>query len=164
MRPNTSYRVLQLADEKHDLDTLTKELERRATTLEVALKRAHFNYSIAADNMQKYADVVHKLQEYDNTEQLWFRDQYVIAKKQTLSVDVLINDLKRSLCLQEDLYIKTVFKANMNVAMIKRDRVEIAQQLETLNLNKEQNMNQSLKVELINLSKANCLLTEKFME
>ncbi|PHT65522.1 hypothetical protein T459_29947 [Capsicum annuum] len=128
------------ADERRDLDTLNKELERRAATSEAALKRAHLNYSIAVDKLQKdlellssqvvpmfetnenlikqaipepsqsqflgYVDVVQNLGEYDNTEQLRLQDQHVIAKKLTLGGDVLTDDLKRSLCLQEELYRK----------------------------------------------------------
>ncbi|KAM3305495.1 centromere-associated protein E [Capsicum chacoense] len=251
MRQDMSQRLLQLADERRDLDTLNKELERRAATSEAALKRARLNYSIAVDKLQKdlellssqvvsmfetnenlikqaipelsqsqfvgFADVVQNL-EYDNTEQLQCQDQHVIAKKQTVGGDVLTDDLKRSLCLQEELYrkveeelgdmysvnlhldifsrvlLETAFEANANAAMMKRTRDEMAQQLEALNLNKEQMVvrlqvaledvhilheekascilrcndlvlqNQSLEAELVSLSKANCLLTEKVME
>ncbi|XP_055834900.1 uncharacterized protein LOC129903389 [Solanum dulcamara] len=252
MRQDMSQRVLQLADERRDLDTLNKELERRAATSEAALKRARLNYSIAVDKLQKdlellssqvvsmfetnenliklaipepsqsqffgYADVVQNIEEYDNTEQLRFQDQHVIARKLILSGDVLTDDLKKSLCLQEELYrkveeelgdmhsinlhldifsmvlLETVFEANANAGMMKRDMYELAQQLEASNLNKEHLairlqaaledvhilheekascilrcsdlvlQNQSLEAELVSLSKANCLLTEKVME
>ncbi|KAK4722362.1 hypothetical protein R3W88_012595 [Solanum pinnatisectum] len=252
IQQDMSQRVLQLADERRDLDALNKELERRATTSEAALKRARLNYSIAVDKLQKdlellssqvvsmfetnenlikqaipepsqsqflgYADVVQNLKEYDNTEQLRSKDQHVIARKLTLSGDVLTDDLKRSLCLQEELYMKveeelgemhsvnlhldifsrvlleTVFEANANAGMMKRDMYELAQHLEASNFNKEQMairlqasledvhilheekascilrcsdlvlQNQSLEAELVSLSKANCLLTEKVME
>ncbi|KAL3340027.1 hypothetical protein AABB24_028573 [Solanum stoloniferum] len=252
IQQDMSQRVLQLADERRDLDALNKELERRATTSEAALKRARLNYSIAVDKLQKdlellssqvvsmfetnenlikqaipepsqsqflgYADVVQNLEEYDNTEQLRSKDQHVIARKLTLSGDVLTDDLKRSLCLQEELYrkveeelgemhsvnlhldifsrvlLETVFEANVNAGMMKRDMYELAQHLEASNFNKEQMairlqaaledvhilheekascilrcsdlvlQNQSLEAELVSLSKANCLLTEKVME
>ncbi|KAG5612545.1 hypothetical protein H5410_023826 [Solanum commersonii] len=252
MQQDMSQRVLQLADERRDLDALNKELERRATTSEAALKRARLNYSIAVDKLQKdlellssqvvsmfetnenlikqaipepsqsqflgYADVVQNLEEYDNTEQLRSKDQHVIARKLTLNGDVLTDDLKRSLCLQEELYrkveeelgemhsvnlhldifsrvlLETVFEANANAGMMKRDMYELAQHLEASNFNKEQMairlqaaledvhilheekascilrcsdlvlQNQSLEAELVSLSKANCLLTEKVME
>ncbi|CAN4116333.1 unnamed protein product [Withania somnifera] len=252
MRQDMSQRVLQLADERRDLDTLNKELERRAATSEAALKRARLNYSIAVDKLQKdlellssqvvsmfetnenlikqaipepsqsqflgYADVVQNLEEYDNSEQSRFQDQHVIAKKIALNGDALTDDLKRSLCLQEELYkkveeelgdmhsvnlhldifsrvlLETVFEANAYAGMMKRDRDELAQQLEALNLNQEQMVirlgaaledvhilheekasfilrcsdlvlqNQSLEAELVSLSKANCFLTEKALE
>ncbi|XP_006354031.1 putative leucine-rich repeat-containing protein DDB_G0290503 [Solanum tuberosum] len=252
MQQDMSQRVLQLADERRDLDALNKELERRAATSEAALKRARLNYSIAVDKLQKdlellssqvvsmfetnenlikqaipepsqsqflgYADVVQNLEEYDNTEQLRSKDQHVIARKLTLNGDVLTDDLKRSLCLQEELYrkveeelgemhsvnlhldifsrvlLETVFEANANAGMMKRDMYELAQHLEASNFNKEQMairlqaaledvhilheekascilrcsdlvlQNQSLEAELVSLSKANCLLTEKIME
>ncbi|KAK6792398.1 hypothetical protein RDI58_011479 [Solanum bulbocastanum] len=252
IQQDMSQRVLQLADERRDLDALNKELERRATTSEAALKRARLNYSIAVDKLQKdlellssqvvsmfetnenlikqaipepsqsqflgYADVVQNLEEYDNTEQLRSKDQHVIARKLTLSGDVLTDDLKRSLCLQEELYrkveeelgemhsvnlhldifsrvlLETVFEANVNAGMMKRDMYELAQHLEASNFNKEQMairlqaaledvhilheekascilrcsdlvlQNQSLEAELVRLSKANCLLTEKVVE
>ncbi|TMW85146.1 hypothetical protein EJD97_023699 [Solanum chilense] len=252
LQQDMSQRVLQLADERRDLDALNKELERRAATSEAALKRARLNYSIAVDKLQKdlellssqvvsmfetnenlikqaipepsqsqflgYADVVQNLEEYDNTEQLQSKDQHVIARKLTLGGDVLTDDLKRSLCLQEELYrkveeelgemhsvnlhldifsrvlLETVFEANANADMMKRDMYELAQHLEASNLNKEQMairlqaaledvhilheekascilrcsdlvlQNQSLEAELASLSKANCLLSEKVME
>ncbi|CAN4122228.1 unnamed protein product [Withania somnifera] len=252
MRQDMSQHVLQLADERCDLDTLNKELERRAATSEATLKRAHLNYSIAVDKLQKdlellssqvvsmfetnenlikqaipepsqsqflgYADVVQNLEEYDNTEQLQFQDQHVTAKKLTLNGDALTDDLKRSLCLHQELFrnveeelsdmhsvnlhldifsrvlLETVFEANANAGMMKRDRDELAKKLEVLNLNKGQMVirlraaledihilheekascilrcndvvlqNQSLEAELVSLSKENCLLTEKVIE
>ncbi|KAJ8530864.1 hypothetical protein K7X08_023745 [Anisodus acutangulus] len=252
MQQDMSQRLLQLADERRDLDTLNKELERRAATSEAALKRTRLNYSIAVDKLQKdlellssqvvamfetnenlikqaipepsqsqflgYSDVVHNLEELDNTEQLPLQDQHVIARKLTLSGDVLTDDLKRSLCLQEELYrkveeelgdmdsvnlhldifssvlLETVIEANANAGMMKRDMNELAQQLEASNLKKEQMVirlragledvrilheekescilrcsdlvlqNQSLEAELVSLSTANCLLTDKVME
>ncbi|KAK4352423.1 hypothetical protein RND71_027941 [Anisodus tanguticus] len=252
MQQDMSQRLLQLADERRDLDTLNKELERRAATSEAALKRARLNYSIAVDKLQKdlellssqvvamfetnenlikqaipepsqsqflgYSGVVQNLEELDNTEQLPLQDQHVIARKLTLSGDVLTDDLKRSLCLQEELYrkveeelgdmhsvnlhldifstvlLETVIEANANAGMMKRYMNELAQQLEASNLNKEQMVirlraaledihilheekescilrgsdlvlqNQSLEAELVSLSTANCLLTEKVME
>ncbi|XP_016438213.2 uncharacterized protein LOC107764189 [Nicotiana tabacum] len=252
MRQDMSQRILLLADERRDLDTLNKELERRASTSEAALKRARLNYSIAVDKLQKdlellssqvvsmfetnenlikqaipepsqqqflgYSNIVQNLEEYDNTEQLPIQDQHVIARKLTLSGDVLTDDLKRSLCLQEELYkkveeelgemhsvnlhldvfsrvlLETVIEANANAGMMKKDMGELAQQLEALNLCKEQLVvrlqatledvhslheekascflkcsdlslqNQSLEAELMDLSKVNCLLTEKVIE
>ncbi|XP_060198820.1 uncharacterized protein LOC132627474 [Lycium barbarum] len=252
MRQDMSQRLLQLADERRDLDTLNKELERRAATSEAALKRARLNYSIAVDKLQKdlellssqvvsmfetnenlikqaipepsqsqflgYSDVVQNLEEFDNIEQLPSQDQHVTARKLTLSGDVLTDDLKRSLCLQEELYrkveeelgdmhsvnlhldifsrvlLETVIEANASAGMMKRGMNELAQQLEALNLNKEQMVirlraaledvhilhkekescilrcsdlvlhNQSLEAELAILSKENCILTEKVMD
>ena len=40
-------------EEKQDLESLSKELERRAIIAEAALKRARLNYSIAVGQLQK---------------------------------------------------------------------------------------------------------------
>ncbi|XP_050376723.1 COP1-interactive protein 1 [Argentina anserina] len=48
-----SNEIIKFSKERHDLDALTKELERRASTAEAALKRARLNYSIAVDHLQK---------------------------------------------------------------------------------------------------------------
>ncbi|XP_062025679.1 uncharacterized protein LOC133741997 [Rosa rugosa] len=45
--------ITKFSKERHDLESLTKELERRAATAEAALKRARLNYSIAVDHLQK---------------------------------------------------------------------------------------------------------------
>lgn len=220
MQQDMSQRLLQLADERRDLDTLNKELERRAATSEAALKRARLNYSIAVDKLQKdlellssqvvamfetnenlikqaipepsqsqflgYADVVQNLEEYDNTEQLRSQDQHVIARKLTLSGDVLTDDLKRSLCLQEELYrkveeelgdmhsvnlhldifsrvlLETVYEVNAKAGMMKRDMYELAQQVEASNLNKEQmviRLQAALEdVQILQEEKASCML------
>ncbi|KAL6177001.1 hypothetical protein ACLB2K_053633 [Fragaria x ananassa] len=48
-----SNELTKFSKERHDLEALTKELERRAATAEAALKRARLNYSIAVDHLQK---------------------------------------------------------------------------------------------------------------
>ncbi|KAI4321151.1 hypothetical protein MLD38_034569 [Melastoma candidum] len=53
MRQDTSGQLLRISEEKRELETIGKELERRATTAEAALKRARLNYSIAVNQLQK---------------------------------------------------------------------------------------------------------------
>jgi len=45
--------LLRIAEDKRDLESLNKDLERRAITAEAALKRARLNYSIAVNQLQK---------------------------------------------------------------------------------------------------------------
>ncbi|KAF9687279.1 hypothetical protein SADUNF_Sadunf02G0077100 [Salix dunnii] len=53
MRLDLNDQLSRLVGDKHDLDSLNKELERRAVTSEAALRRAHLNYSIAVDQLQR---------------------------------------------------------------------------------------------------------------
>ncbi|KAH1057537.1 hypothetical protein J1N35_035602 [Gossypium stocksii] len=144
MRQDMNEQVLRFAEEKQDLESLSKELERRAIIAEAALKRARLNYSIAVGQLQKdlellssqvmsvfetnenlirqafvdssqtnsrgYSDMVrnHGLdsEEFQPTKPLHSQNQYVGVKKQHLGGDILLEDLKRSLHLQETLYQK----------------------------------------------------------
>ena len=45
--------LIRIAEDKRDLESLNKDLERRAITAEAALKRARLNYSIAVNQLQK---------------------------------------------------------------------------------------------------------------
>ncbi|XVE95362.1 hypothetical protein REPUB_Repub02eG0090400 [Reevesia pubescens] len=136
--------ILRFAEEKQDLESLSKELERRAIIAEAALKRARLNYSIAVGQLQKdlellssqvmsvfetnenlirqafvdssqpnsqgYSEMLrnHGLdsEEFQPTKLLHCQNQYVGVKKQQLGGDILLEDLKRSLHLQESLYRK----------------------------------------------------------
>ncbi|KAK8291133.1 hypothetical protein V6Z12_D06G042700 [Gossypium hirsutum] len=144
MRQDMNEQVLRFAEEKQDLESLSKELERRAIIAEAALKRARLNYSIAVGQLQKdlellssqvmsvfetnenlirqafvdssqtnsrgYSEMVrnHGLysEEFQPTKPLHSQNQYVGVKKQHLGGDILLEDLKRSLHLQETLYQK----------------------------------------------------------
>ncbi|KAG8632997.1 putative WEB family protein At1g65010, chloroplastic isoform X2 [Manihot esculenta] len=127
--------ILRLAEDKHDLDSLNKELERRAVTAEAALKRARLNYSIVVDQLQKDLELlsVQVLSMYETNENLirqtfadssqpsvkefdsgdyaakllQFQNHSVGIRKQQLGGDSLVlDDLKRSLHIQEGLYQK----------------------------------------------------------
>ncbi|KAK8538743.1 hypothetical protein V6N13_009124 [Hibiscus sabdariffa] len=144
MRQDMNEKVLRFAEEKQDLESLSKELERRAIIAEAALKRARLNYSIAVGQLQKdlellssqvmsvfetnenlirqafvdssqtntrgYSEKVqnHGLdsEEFQPTKPLHSQNQYVGVKKQQLGGEILLEDLKRSLSLQETLYQK----------------------------------------------------------
>ncbi|PHT31723.1 Plant UBX domain-containing protein 10 [Capsicum baccatum] len=87
-----------------DLELLSSQVVPMFETNENLIKQAIPEPS--QSQFLGYVDVVQNLGEYDNKEQLRFQDQHVIAKKLTLGGDVLNDDLKRSLCLQEELYRK----------------------------------------------------------
>ncbi|KAG6579019.1 hypothetical protein SDJN03_23467, partial [Cucurbita argyrosperma subsp. sororia] len=53
-----SNQLMKFAEEKKSLDSINKELERRATCAETAMKRARLNYSIAANQLQKDLDLL----------------------------------------------------------------------------------------------------------
>ncbi|KAL7616151.1 hypothetical protein Lser_V15G00136 [Lactuca serriola] len=51
-------KILKFTEEKHDLERVNKELEKRVTTAESALVRARSNYSIAVTQLQKDLDML----------------------------------------------------------------------------------------------------------
>ncbi|XWS15052.1 hypothetical protein CRYUN_Cryun35bG0061300 [Craigia yunnanensis] len=143
-RQDMNELILRFDEEKEDLESLSKELERRAIIAEAALKRARLNYSIAVSQLQKDLELLssqvmsvfetnenlirqafvdssqpnsqgclemvrnHGLdsEECQPTKPLHCQNQYVGVKKQQLGGDILLEDLKRSLHLQESLYRK----------------------------------------------------------
>ncbi|XP_022141480.1 putative leucine-rich repeat-containing protein DDB_G0290503 isoform X2 [Momordica charantia] len=50
--------LMKFAEDKKHLDSINKELERRASSAETALKRARLNYSIAVNQLQKDLDLL----------------------------------------------------------------------------------------------------------
>ncbi|KAL8144281.1 hypothetical protein V2J09_017313 [Rumex salicifolius] len=58
MHQDMSDQILHLAEERCNMDSLNKELERRAISAEAALKRARLNYSIAVNQLQKDLEVL----------------------------------------------------------------------------------------------------------
>ncbi|KAJ6307087.1 hypothetical protein OIU78_022219 [Salix suchowensis] len=144
MSQDLNDQLLRLVEDKRDLDSLNKELERRTVTAEAALKRARLNYSIAVDQLQKDLELlsVQVLSMFETNENLirhafvdssqscfegnpittesqrsglsevrmgklfQFQNQLVGKNQQQLGGDILLDDLKRSLHLQEGLYRK----------------------------------------------------------
>ena len=53
IQQDMNKKIMKFAEEKCDLETLNKDLERRAATAEAALKRARLNYSVAVNQLQK---------------------------------------------------------------------------------------------------------------
>ncbi|KAM7518617.1 hypothetical protein LguiB_017579 [Lonicera macranthoides] len=123
--------MTRFSEERRDLDSLTRELERRANTSEAALKRARLNYSIAVDQLQKDLELLsfQVLSVYETNENLIkqtfsetsepcfegnldfvrnlrCQNHQVEVKEKLGGGDFHIEDLKKSLCLQEDLYKK----------------------------------------------------------
>ncbi|GAB4861019.1 hypothetical protein Ancab_036181 [Ancistrocladus abbreviatus] len=58
MHQDMNEQTLRLSEERCSLDSLNKELERRAITSEGALRRARLNYSIAVNQLQKDLEVL----------------------------------------------------------------------------------------------------------
>ncbi|KAM7514618.1 hypothetical protein LguiA_004201 [Lonicera macranthoides] len=123
--------MTRFSEERRDLDSLTRELERRANTSEAALKRARLNYSIAVDQLQKDLELLsfQVLSVYETNENLIkqtfsetsepcfegnldfvrnlrCQNHQVEVKEKLGGGDFHIEDLKKSLRLQEDLYKK----------------------------------------------------------
>ncbi|CAN0877352.1 hypothetical protein LINGRAHAP2_LOCUS11839 [Linum grandiflorum] len=53
LHQDLNNQILRLSEDKHHLESQNKELEKRAYSVEAALKRARLNYSIAVDQLQK---------------------------------------------------------------------------------------------------------------
>ncbi|KAJ0085369.1 hypothetical protein Patl1_08466 [Pistacia atlantica] len=125
MRQDLDEQILRFSEEKRDLESVNKDLERRASSAEAALKRARLNYSIAVNQLQKdlqllSSQVLSMFETNENlikasfcrivarlaTKLLEYQNQYDGQKKQHLGGDTLLEDLKRSVHLQEGLYRK----------------------------------------------------------
>ncbi|KAL4272328.1 hypothetical protein GQ457_13G021270 [Hibiscus cannabinus] len=144
MRQDMNEEMLRFSEEKQDLESLTKELERRAIIAEAALRRARLNYSVAVGQLQKDLELLssqvmsvfetnenlireafvdssrpdsleslemvqsHELdsEEFQPVKPLHCQNHVGVVKKQPLGGDILLEDLKRSLHLQESLYRK----------------------------------------------------------
>ncbi|XVE55438.1 hypothetical protein DITRI_Ditri03aG0158600 [Diplodiscus trichospermus] len=223
MRQEKNEEILRFAEDKQNLESLSKELERRAIIAEAALKRARLNYSIAVGQLQKdlellssqvmsvfetnenlirqafvdssqpksqgYSEMVrsHGLdsEEFQPTKPLHCQNKYVEVKKQQLGGDILLEDLKRSLQLQESLYQKveeevgemhyqnvyldvfsktlqeTLLEASADVKPIKERIDELTQQLE-LSVESKELLMQRLQtamddVHSLNEYKATCI-------
>nr|XP_048329939.1 uncharacterized protein LOC125422414 [Ziziphus jujuba var. spinosa] len=72
MNQDMNKQIIKFFEEKHDLDSLNKDLERRAATAKAALKRARLNYSIAVDQLQKDLELLSSqvLSMYETNENL----------------------------------------------------------------------------------------------
>ncbi|KAI3465061.1 hypothetical protein Pfo_021724 [Paulownia fortunei] len=153
LRQDMNQQMLQFVDERHDLEALNKELERRATTSEAALRRARLNYSIAVDKLQKDLQLLSSqvMSMFETNENLIkqalpaqphsqgdlklmqnpedddvtklspFLNQNLGLRKRSVGGDILLEDLKRSFCVQEEHYQKVekelieMYSINLNL-------------------------------------------------
>ena len=143
MHQQMSDELLHLAQERCNLDSLNKELERRAVSSEAALRRARLNYSIAVNQLQKDLETLslQVLSMYETNANLIQKafseasqpllqvsqesmprdlgvedsdaDKFLLSQNLNMGVkgqlqggDGLLEDLRRSLTLQEGLYQK----------------------------------------------------------
>ncbi|CAK7347083.1 unnamed protein product [Dovyalis caffra] len=97
MRQDLNDQLLRLVEEKSDLDSLNKELERRAVTAEGALKRARLNYSIAVDQLQKDLELlsVQVLSMFETNENL-IRQAFVDSSQSGLEGNPITTESQRS--------------------------------------------------------------------
>ncbi|KAL6493169.1 hypothetical protein OROGR_032928 [Orobanche gracilis] len=140
LRHGMNHQRLQFVDERRELEALNKELERRATTSNAALRRARLNYSTAVDKLQKDLQLlssqiismfetnanlikqvlrsqlhsrgdlmsVQNPKDGDVTKSSGFPDQC----SRSMGGEILMEDLKRSLRMQEEIYQKVENELN----------------------------------------------------
>ncbi|GFY85810.1 hypothetical protein Acr_04g0005480 [Actinidia rufa] len=156
MHQHMNEQIIRFTEERRDLDSINRELERKAVTSEAALRRTRLNYSIAVNQLQKNLDflssqVLSMFATYENlikqtvseTSQPCFlgnpdaarnpeesdasklsqyQSQNAGVKKQVLGGDILLEDMKKSLLLQEGLYLKVEEElSEMHVANVHLD-------------------------------------------
>ncbi|XP_024969082.1 WEB family protein At4g27595, chloroplastic [Cynara cardunculus var. scolymus] len=182
IRRDMNDQMVRFTEENHELGSINKELQRRATTSESALKRARLNYSIAVSQLQKDLDmlsfqVLSMFETNQNVLKEAFSDppQHLVEdfqesddtlvsnlrSKQPSGGDVLSDDLKKSLSLQENIYKKveeelgemssanlyldvysgilkeTLFEASDHIRKMKGKLEELSQQLELSNQSRD---------------------------
>ncbi|KAI8015949.1 hypothetical protein LOK49_LG05G02907 [Camellia lanceoleosa] len=220
MRQDMNEQILRFTQERRDLDSINKDLEKRATTSEAALRRARMNYSIAVDHLQKDLDLlsfqvvsmfetnenlikqtfsetsqlcfegqpeaVRSLEEFHATKLLQYQNQNAgVNRSLLLGGDILLEDMKKSLLLQEGLYHKveeelsemhvanvhldvfskilqeTLLEASAGVILMKKKIDEFAQQLDLSTESKKlltlQLQTAMHEVQTLNEYKASCI-------
>lgn len=135
MHQDFSEHIARYAEDRRELDKLNKDLEKRLVSSEAALKRARLNYSIAVDQLQKDLELLslqiismHQTNEnlikqaFPKPPELCISDDPTIQQdlrcsgavqhlnrqipKQLIGRDMVSEDLKASLQLQEQLFQK----------------------------------------------------------
>ncbi|GMP46112.1 hypothetical protein CsSME_00014393 [Camellia sinensis var. sinensis] len=220
LRQDMNEQILRFTQERRDLDSINKDLEKRATTSEAALRRARMNYSIAVDHLQKDLDLlsfqvlsmfetnenlikqtfsetsqlcfegqpeaVRSVEEFHATKLLQYQNQNAgVNKSLLLGGDILLEDMKKSLLLQEGLYQKveeelsemhvvnvhldvfskilqeTLLEASAGVILMKKKIDEFAQQLDLSTESKKlltlQLQTAMHEVQILNEYKASCI-------
>ncbi|KAL6572590.1 hypothetical protein OROMI_013548 [Orobanche minor] len=140
LRHDMNHQRLQFVDERRELEALNKELERRATTSNAALRRARLNYSIAVDKLQKdlqllSSQIISMFETNANLikqalpAQIHSRGDLILAQNpkdggvtklsgfldqssRSMGGEILMEDLKRSLRMQEEHYQKVEKELN----------------------------------------------------
>lgn len=105
--------MIRFNEERHELSSINKDLQKRATTSESALKRARLNYSIAVSQLQKDLDMLSfQVLSMFETNQTVIKEAFSDSSEghEDLVDDHrskhLSGDLKKSLNLQENIYKK----------------------------------------------------------
>ncbi|KAI3680285.1 hypothetical protein L2E82_50510 [Cichorium intybus] len=105
--------MMRFNEERHELSSINKDLQKRATTSESALKRARLNYSIAVSQLQKDLDMLSfQVLSMFETNQTVIKEAFSDSSEghEDLVDDHrskhLSGDLKKSLNLQENIYKK----------------------------------------------------------
>ncbi|KAK4803540.1 hypothetical protein SAY86_003357 [Trapa natans] len=123
MSQDMNDKLILVMEEKRELDALNKEFERRAMAAESALRRARLNYSIAVGQLQKDVELLSSqvssmFEANQNLLRKTFQDDETVTpvgtakrqaldqKKQTLGRQALLDDLRRSLIFQKEVYRK----------------------------------------------------------
>lgn len=209
MHQQMNDELLQLTAERCNLDALNKELERRAVSSEGALRRARLNYSIAVNQLQKDLEVLSLqvvsmyetnenlirkafeasqplLRELDDSQDSYtdkltpLQNHNTGLKNQLLGGDRFLEDLRRSLKLQEELYEKiqeevsemhlanvhldvfsmmlhhALLEAASDSRLVEKEMHEFAKQLEI-----SFKSNESLKLKLQNIMNEKLALSEE---
>ncbi|KAK9166686.1 hypothetical protein Scep_001877 [Stephania cephalantha] len=92
--------LLKFSEERYELESLNKELERRAVTSEAALERSRWNYSIAVDQLQKDLQLLsfQVLSMFETSENL-VRKAFVDASESCLQENLEDNSEAVNSCL-----------------------------------------------------------------
>ncbi|GMH01091.1 hypothetical protein Nepgr_002930 [Nepenthes gracilis] len=204
LQQDMNEEILRLCQERCNLDSFNKELERRAVTSEAALRRARLNYSIAVNQLQKDLEVLslQVLSMYETNENLIRRavseasqpcflsypdamqgedpnaedanaakfmvcqNQHTGLKNQLLGGDMLLEDLKKSLMLQEELYQKIeeefceMLFANIQLDVFAQALQHTLQEANADIMFEKENLNKLME-QLDHSTKSNELLTMK---
>ncbi|GFS34102.1 hypothetical protein Acr_00g0032230 [Actinidia rufa] len=118
MHQHMNEQIIRFTEERRDLDSINRELERKAVTSEAALRRTQTSQPCFLGN----PDAARNPEESDASKLSQYQSQNAGVKKQVLGGDILLEDMKKSLLLQEGLYLKVEEElSEMHVANVHLD-------------------------------------------
>ncbi|GFY85813.1 hypothetical protein Acr_04g0005510 [Actinidia rufa] len=125
MHQDMNEQIIRFTEERRDLDSINRELERKAVTFRSSTEKDSFELLDCKTSQPCFLgnpDAARNPEESDASKLSQYQSQNAGVKKQVLGGDILLEDMKKSLLLQEGLYLKVEEElSEMHVANVHLD-------------------------------------------